>query len=410
MYDVTVIGGGAAGMLAAALCARGGKKTLLLERNDKTGRKLSLTGKGRCNLTNNCTADEVIANIPTGGRFLQSALHAFPPSETIKLFSSLGVPLKTERGNRVFPVSDRALDIVFALTGFMKKTGVAVRQARVEGLETADGAVTAVIAGGGRIPCGAAILSTGGVSYPATGSTGDGYAIAEALGHTVIPPKASLVPLIEDGDTCNKLQGLSLKNAGLRVFDGGKKPVYTDFGELLFTHFGLSGPLILSASAHLRDFGNKRYTASIDLKPALDAETLDRRLLRDFGKFANRDIINALDELLPRLIIPVIIAKAGIAPDKKVNAVTKEERARLNALLKNFSVEIAGPASVDEAIITSGGIETRQVEPKTLQSKLVRGLYFAGEVLDCDAYTGGFNLQIAWATAFAAARGVLDID
>ncbi|MDR3277534.1 MAG: NAD(P)/FAD-dependent oxidoreductase [Oscillospiraceae bacterium] len=407
MYDVVVIGGGAAGMPAASAAAARGLRVLLLERGEYTGKKLRITGKGRCNVTNDSAPREAREIIPTGGKFLQSAMHAFPPRDAMALFESLGVPLKTERGNRVFPQSDKASDIVDALRRHMDKTGVAQKRGRAERVLVSGGAVSGVAAGGETIPCRAAILCTGGMSYPATGSTGDGYAMAAALGHTIVPPKPSLVPLEAVGGDCAAMQGLSLRNVRLTVYDGGKKPVFEDFGELLFTHFGLSGPLTLSASAHMRDFGKKNYFALIDLKPALDEQTLDKRLLRDFQKFANRDFANSLGELVNRLMIPVIIERSGVPGAAKVHSVTREQRAALLAQLKRFRVDIEKTRPIAEAIITSGGVATRELVPATMESKLVKNLHFAGEIIDADAYTGGFNLQIAWATARAAGVHVL---
>jgi predicted Rossmann fold flavoprotein len=401
--DVVVIGGGAAGMLAAALTARRGFDVLLLDKNDRLGRKLLITGKGRCNVTNNCPVRQALDNIPTGGKFLQSAFNGFTPQDTMALFEELGVPLKTERGGRVFPVSDKSADIVSALTRFMQKTGVAVRKGRVTGIGTSGGRVTSVKTDREEIPCRAAILCTGGASYPATGSTGDGYDIAAALGHRIVPPKPSLVPLRAAPEICSQMQGLTLKNVGLTVKNGGKKPVYEDFGELLFTHFGVSGPMILSASAHMRDFDNNKYELVIDLKPALDEKALDARLLRDFDKYANRDFINALGDLAPKTLIPVLVELSEIPPDTKVNSVTRAQRQRLLELFKRFRLPVDGPRPIEEAIITSGGVELKEINPTTMASRLVEGLYFAGEVIDADAYTGGFNLQIAWSTAYAAA-------
>ena len=401
-FDVIVIGAGAAGMLSAAVAAQRGKSVLLLERNDRPGKKLRITGKGRCNLTNDCDISEVLANIPTGGRFLQSVLHAFGPRDVMEFFESLGVPLKTERGGRVFPCSDKASDIVDALVRHMDKSGVTLRRGRAQRVVTEDGKATGVVTQGEVINCGAVILATGGVSYPATGSTGDGYKIAAQLGHTITPQKGSLVPLEAQQEMCSRMQGLALKNVRLSVYDGGKKPIFTDFGELLFTHFGISGPLTLSASAHMRDFGGKKYHVFIDLKPALDDKKLDLRILRDFEKYSNRDFANALGDLLNRLMIPVFIEQSGIAPHTKVHSISREQRLELVRLFKAFRIDIDRPRPVDEAIITSGGVDLREINPKTMESKLVPGLYFAGEIIDADAYTGGFNLQIAWSTARAA--------
>ena len=412
MHDVVVIGGGAAGMLASAVAAEHGHSVLLLEKNDRLGQKLRITGKGRCNLTNNCSVREAVDNIPTGGRFLMSALSGFTPKDTITLFEKLGVPLKTERGGRVFPVSDKAADVVSALRRYIDRAGVAVVKDTAKSICVKDGHVDAVRGAESTFNCQTAVLCTGGVSYPLTGSTGDGYGIASALDHTVIPPKPSLVPLIASPDICSRMQGLSLKNIRLTVTDAAgtagtdhaskKKPVFEDFGELLFTHFGVSGPLVLSASAHMRNFQKSKYELIIDLKPALDEKKLDARLLRDFEKYSNRDFSNALGDLASKMMIPVLVDLSVIPPDTKVHSITREQRGRLLRLFKGFKLEVHGPRPIDEAIITSGGVDTREINPTTMESRRVKGLYFAGEVIDTDAYTGGFNLQIAWSTAYAA--------
>lgn len=408
-YDVLVIGGGAAGMLAAAEAARRGLKVALLEKNDRLGIKLRITGKGRCNLTNNCSPREVIENTPTGGKFLYSALDAFPPQRVMEYFTNLGVPLKTERGNRVFPESDRARDVAEALVRQLERTGVDVyyKTRASELLLDEEGRLRAVRTSRGDFPCLGAILCTGGLSYPKTGSTGDGLVMAEKAGHTIIPPRPSLVPLEASPDICRRMQGLTLKNVAIKVYDGSKKPVYEDFGEMLFTHFGVSGPLILSASAHMRNFERKKYKISIDLKPALDEKALDARLLRDFEKYINRDFSNALGDLLPRLLIPVVVDLSGIPPEQKVHTITRAQRMGLLRLIKDFSLEVLGPRPIDEAVITSGGVSTKEIDPRTMASKIVPGLYFAGEIIDADAYTGGFNLQIAWSTAYAAGTHIL---
>ena len=403
-FDVIVVGAGAAGMLASAVAADNGARVLLIERNDVPGKKLLITGKGRCNVTNDCTVSEVLENIPSGARFLHSALNAFTPADTMALFTRLGVPLKTERGNRVFPQSDSAADIVAALRRYTDEAGVEHRNGRVLGLVTADGRIIGAKLPSGVTECGAVILATGGKSYPATGSTGDGHRFAGDLGHSVTPLQGSLVPLEADPELCGKMQGLTLKNVCLSIYDGGRKPVFDGFGELLFTHFGISGPLTLSASAHMRDFVNKKYYATIDFKPALDEKKLDSRILRDFDKYSNRVFINALGDLLSRLCIPVVVAKSGISPDLKVHSISREQRLGLVRLLKAFRIDIDGPRPVGEAIITSGGVDVREINPKTMESKIVHGLYFAGEIIDADAYTGGFNMQIAWSTAYAAGK------
>lgn len=401
---VIVIGGGAAGMMAAITAAERGAAVTLLEPNERLGKKLNITGKGRCNVTNRAELDTVLANIPGNGRFLYSALSRFGTGDAMAFFEGLGVPLKVERGNRVFPVSDRAFDISAALERRLRALGVAWVRDRALSVQTEAGAAVGVRGERGTYPAQAVILATGGVSYPATGSTGEGHRMAAALGHTVTPLRGSLVPLRERGERCRRMQGLSLRNVGLTVWEtGGKeKKVYADFGELLFTHFGVSGPLALSASAHMRDFQKKAYRMELDLKPALDEETLDRRLLSDFEKYANHDFCNALDDLLPQKLIPVLVEESGIPPHQKVHDITRGQRQTLRRLLKHFSIDIAGARPVTEAIVTAGGIKVGEVNPTTMGSKLVKQLYFAGELLDVDAYTGGFNLQIAWATGRAA--------
>ena len=404
MKQVIIVGGGAAGLMAAGTAAELGARVTLFERNARPGRKLMITGKGRCNVTNNCDVPTVLANVPTNPRFLYSALGGCPPSDIIAFFERGGVPLKTERGSRVFPVSDKAVDIVAALHRWVHRAGVRlVQDTTVERLALENGAVCGVYAAEKRYPADAVILATGGASYPLTGSTGDGYRFAKEAGHTVIPPRPSLVPLVEDGDTCAALMGLSLKNVRLTAFENEKK-IFSDFGELLFTHFGLSGPLTLSASAHMRHFGSKSYRIEIDLKPALDERTLDKRLLSDFSAHQNNDFINALGELLPRKLIPVAVALSGIDPHCKVHSVTRAGRASLLRLLKAFPVKISGARPIAEAIITTGGVNVKEISPKTMESKKCPGLYFAGELIDVDAYTGGFNLQIAWATGKLAGK------
>lgn len=394
---IVVVGGGAAGMMAAGMAAQAGAHVTLLEQNGRPGKKLLITGKGRCNVTNDCAWQDVLQNVPTNPRFLYSALAGFSPADARAFFEQYGCALKTERGNRVFPVSDRASDIIDALFLWVRRTGVSIIHASVSDLIMQDGRVTGVRAGKKTCLADRVIVATGGASYPQTGSTGDGYRFAREAGHSVVPANPSLVPLVESGETCRSLMGLSLRNVQLTVFENEKK-IYTDFGEMLFTHFGLSGPLVLSASAHMRHFGSKSYRVEIDLKPALDEKTLDKRLLSDFDKHKNSDFVNALGELLPRKIIPAVIEKSGIDPREKVNTITKKQRASLLRVLKCFPVEISGKRPIAEAIVTTGGVSVREVSPKTMESKKCSGLYFAGEVLDVDAYTGGFNLQIAWST------------
>ena len=401
---VAVIGGGPAGMMAAITAAEGGASVTLLEPNERLGKKLNITGKGRCNVTNDAPLEGLLANIPRNGKFLYSAFTRWGSRDTVAFFEHLGVPLKVERGNRVFPVSDRAFDISAALEQRLKALHVRWAHDRALDIEMKDGAVRAVRGEGEAYPADAVILATGGVSYPATGSTGDGHRLAASLGHTATELDGSLVPLegvIAPGIPCTRLQGLSLRNVGLTVYEG-KKKLYQDFGELLFTHFGVSGPLVLSASAHMRHFGRKDYHFEIDLKPALDQAQLDKRLLSDFRKYQNHDFRNALDDLLLQKLIPVVIELSGIPPQEKVHDITREQRQALLAVLKAFPVEITGKRPAAEAIVTTGGVKVGEVDPRTMESRLVRGLYFAGELLDVDAYTGGFNLQIAWATGRAA--------
>ena len=399
---IVVAGAGAAGMMAAITAARAGGRVTLVEPNEKVGRKLYITGKGRCNVTNASDVQAVMANIPRNGKFLYSALSRFTPKDTMEFFTALGVPLKTERGNRVFPASDKAADIIDALFFELRRLGVELLHDRVTDLVIRDESIAGVVLEHmGKCSCKAAVLATGGASYPRTGSTGDGYRLAESAGHTIVPVHGSLVPLVSEDLDCGRLQGLSLRNVELKVKNRKNKVVYREQGEMLFTHFGLSGPLVLSASAHL-DFDRDSYTAHIDLKPALDEEKLDARLLRDFADRANQDYANALGGLVPRSMIPVLIDRTGVPGNTKVRDIRKEQRRRLLETLKDFRVELSGTRPVEEAIITAGGVKVGQVDPKTMESKLVHGLYFAGELLDVDAYTGGFNLQIAWATGRAA--------
>lgn len=392
--------------MCALTAAQRGLNVVLLEPNKMLGKKLRITGKGRCNVTNNCDIKTILANIPGDGRFLYSALNRLGPQDTMALFEALGVPLKTERGSRVFPASDRSHDIANALERAYAHAGGRVVHAAATDILTQDGAVSAVVTTEGTIDCDAAAICTGGLSYPLTGSTGDGYRLAQRLGHTVTPTRASLVPLESDDPWCAEMQGFSLRNVTLTVYDEQNKAIYSDLGEMLFTHFGVSGPLVLSASAHMRDFSQHKYRLSIDLKPALDEKKLDARILRDFQKYANRDFKNALYDLAGHAMIPVLVRLSGIPEDTKVNAITREQRHRLVELFKHFPVSVTGTRPIDEAIITSGGVSLKEVNPRTMGSKLVPGLYFAGEVLDLDAYTGGFNLQIAWSTGYVAGNAV----
>lgn len=389
-------------MMAAITAAERGAKVCLMERNQKVGRKLYITGKGRCNVTNDADVRTVLEHIPRNGRFVTSAITRFPPESVKAFFEKRGVALKVERGGRVFPVSDKAADVVDALFLSLRRSGVELLEDRAAELLVEDGAVCGVRGEHGTIRSKAVVLATGGASYPLTGSTGDGYAMAEKVGHTIVPPQPSLVPLETAGEDCRRMQGLSLRNVAIRVKNQKKKVVYAEQGEMLFTHFGVTGPLILSASAHMRDFAKDKYTIFIDLKPALDEEKLDQRLLRDFGEQANRAFHNVLEGLLPRLMVPVMVERCGIPGDLPVHSVTKGQRRRLLEELKSFRVEVTGPRPIAEAIVTSGGVKTGEVDPHTMASKKIPGLYLAGELLDVDGYTGGFNLQIAWSTGRAA--------
>ena len=399
-FDGIIIGGGPAGMLASIIAAQQGDKVLLFERNDRLGKKLLITGKGRCNVTNACSGQEVLQNIPRNGRFLYSAMENYPPSKIMEFFESHGCQLKVERGNRVFPVTDKSSSVLECLRNVMHRSGVQIRNERVQEILRDENGVIGVKAGREVVCAKWVILATGGVSYPTTGSTGDGYEMARKLGHTIIEPEGSLVPLECAGEDCPDMQGLSLRNVGVKLLNAKNKVLYKDFGELLFTHFGISGPTVLSASAHLKG-DHCRFV--IDLKPALDEGKLNDRILRDLEQYKNRSMENALTDLLPRSMIPVVLRRAGIPSDLQANSLTKQQRRALVELLKGFSLEITGKRPVAEAIITSGGVKTSEIDPKTMESKKVPGLYFAGEIIDCDAYTGGFNLQIAWATAYAAA-------
>ena len=402
MKQIVVIGGGAAGLMAAITAAEHGASVTLLEPNERLGKKVNITGKGRCNVTNDCGMDELMQNIPRNSRFLYSAFSRFDGRDCKAYFERLGVPMKTERGNRVFPVSDCAFDVTDALRRRLKELGVKWERDRAVSVETEEERVTAVQGEKRRYAADAAILATGGVSYPGTGSTGDGFRMAADLGHTVIEPKASLVPLVSDDEDCAEMQGLSLKNVEIKVKNRKNKVIFQEFGEMLFTHFGLSGPLILSASAHIRDWEKDTYRVCIDLKPALDEQKLEARLLRDFAERSNQDFSNVLGGLVNKSMIPVIIRRTGIAADTKANSITKEQRRKLMQELKSFEISLVGTRPVAEAIVTSGGVKVGEIAPATMESKKVAGLYFAGELIDVDAYTGGFNLQIAWATGRAA--------
>ena len=400
---VAVVGGGAAGMMSAIHAAYMGADVTLFEKNDRLGKKLRITGKGRCNVTNDSSTEEFLQNVPTNPRFLYAALNRFSTADTIDFFEGCGVPLKVERGKRVFPVSDKASDIVKALSERMSDCGVKVVNDKVTDIEISDREISGIVAGGKRLPFDSVIVCTGGMSYKMTGSDGDGYKFARRAGHTVTPLTPSLVPIVCEGKLCPRMQGLSLKNVSMKIVvrESGRV-VYEDFGEMMFTHFGITGPMVLSASAHLPDISKKTYEAHIDLKPALDESALDARIRSDFAKYNNRDFINSLGDLLPLKAIEPIIELSGIDPRKKVNSITKEERRALLGAIKCIKIPLSEFRPIDEAIITKGGVAVGEISPKTMESKLVKGLYFAGEVLDLDAYTGGFNLQIAFSTAVLA--------
>ena len=395
--DVVVIGAGPAGMMAAYAAAGQGADVLLLEKNEKTGKKLRITGKGRCNLTNNSDVREVMANIPGESRFLYSALTAFPPERVMRFFEDHGLPLKTERGKRVFPQSDQANDVANLMQRLCRESGVSILRAEAKGISLHDGAVSGVKIQDETVSCKACIVCTGGLSYPLTGSTGDGYRFAKAAGHTVTPLRPSLVPLESPDPCCARLQGLSLKNVELRVYENDRL-LCREQGEMLFTHFGVSGPLVLSASSRMRHFDTAAYRLEIDLKPALDEKTLDLRIQRDLKKYQNKEFRNALCDLMPHAMIPELVRLTEAPEALRANEVTRETRLRLLRNLKAFPIEVSGTRPYAEAIVTAGGVCTKEINPRSMQSKLISGLYFAGEVLDLDAYTGGFNLQIAWST------------
>ena len=406
---VIVIGAGASGLMAAGTAAENGHNVVLVERNDKVARKVMITGKGRCNVTNNCTLiNDLIQNVPTNGRFLYGAFSKFMPIDTMEFFEDMGVALKVERGNRVFPESDKAVEIVDALNAFSSDAGVKRIKGRATSLIAENGEIKGVkLEDGEEISADAVIVATGGASYPLTGSTGDGYTLTKQVGHTVTELKPSLVPLVCHEGFCMDLQGLSLRNVEITVLDTDTyKEVYKDFGEMLFTHFGVSGPLVLSASSHMKDIKPRKYEIHIDLKPALSYEQLDKRIQRDFLENSNKNFINALDALLPKKLVPVIVKLSGIKPAVKVNQITKQQRSELVNLLKDLKVTVNGFRPIEEAIVTSGGVSVKEIDPKTMESKLVKGLYFAGEVIDVDAYTGGFNLQIAFSTGKLAGSSI----
>ncbi len=409
MKKIVIIGGGAAGIMAAITAKKQNNNTevIVFEKNERPMRKVMITGKGRCNVTNNCDVETLISNVANkNGRFLYSAFSSFTPSDLMQFLEGLNVPLKTERGNRVFPMSDKAVDIVDAFVSCAKKSGVKIINATAQELIVSNNAIIGVkLVNGEIVDCDSVVLATGGMSYPLTGSTGDGYKMAEVLGHTIANLKPSLVPLNIHEGFCTALSGLSLKNVNLSVFeDDKKKPIYSEQGEMLFTHFGISGPLVLSASSHIRYMGKKQYKVFIDLKPALSLEQLDARILRDFSEEQNKDFANSLGALLPKSLIPVIVKLSEISGSKKVNQISKEERLNLCKLIKALPLHITGFRPIEEAIITSGGISVKEIHPKTMESKLIKGLFFAGEIIDVDSFTGGFNLQIAFSTGYVAGK------
>lgn len=407
MKQVIVIGGGAAGMMAAIMAARGGNQVTVIEKNERLGKKLFITGKGRCNLTNACEMEELFRNIVTNYKFLYSSLYGFDNWSTMNFFEEMGLRLKTERGNRVFPASDHSSDVIRVLQKELQHQRVTVRlHTKVTKLIITEGMVTGVVLSDGtQAAADAVIVATGGLSYPSTGSTGDGYIFARQAGHTVQPCSPSLVPMVTEEGWCKDVMGLALKNIAISL-QRGKKVIYQGFGELLFTHFGVSGPLILSASAYLASYQNQKLDLWIDLKPALSEEQLDERLQKDFFRYQNRQLQNAMDDLLPKKLIPIVITNSGISPEKKVNGITKEERMQLGKTLKQLPLHVTGTRDYSEAIITRGGVHVKEINPQTMESKLVQGLFFAGEVLDTDALTGGFNLQIAWSTGYTAGTNI----
>lgn len=406
MKRVVIIGAGASGMLAAKVASDRGYKVTVLEKQKRCGQKLLITGKGRCNITNNCEIEELIENVPTNGKFLYSAFYTFTNDQVIDMFNDLGVETKTERGKRVFPVSDKAVDVVRALEKQMRsnKNVEVLLNSKVDKIEAQDGKVKKVILSDKReIECDSVIVATGGVSYPRTGSSGDGYKFARNLGHTIIKPKASLIGLEVMEDYVTDLAKLSLRNVSINVYNSKNKKIYDDFGEMEFTKYGLDGPIIKSASCRMGDLSKENYKIVLDLKPALDEDKLDKRIQKDFQKYANKNFENSLNDLLPKQLIPTLVKLSEIDPYIKVNQISKEERKNLVHLIKNITFTVKNYRPIEEAIITSGGVKTSEINSSTMESKLVSGLYFAGEVIDVDAYTGGFNLQIAFSTAYLAA-------
>ena len=408
MKKVVIIGAGPAGMTAAYSASQNGIDVVLVEKNERVGRKLLITGKGRCNITNNCEVEELIANVNTNGKFLYSAFYTFTNDAVMEMFESLGVRLKTERGNRVFPESDRAMDVVDAMARLIKRKNIKLVTGKtVKDIKEKNGKVESVVLSDGKeIKADAVIIATGGASYQRTGSTGDGYRLAEKLGHKITPLKPSLIGLEIQEDFVSKLKGLSLRNVAINVYGKKNKKIYDDFGEMEFTDYGVDGPIIKSASCIMRDLSKESYKISLDLKPALDHEKLDKRVQRDFQKYINKRFENSLSDLLPSKMIPVVVELSGIDPATPVNSITKEERRNLVDTIKNIEMHVKRYRPMEEAIVTSGGVKTSEINSSTMESKLVEGLYFAGEVIDVDAYTGGFNLQIAFSTGYLAGSNI----
>lgn len=408
MKKVVIIGAGPAGMTAAYSASQNGIDVVLVEKNERVGRKLLITGKGRCNITNNCEVEELIANVNTNGKFLYSAFYTFTNDAVMEMFESLGVRLKTERGNRVFPESDRAMDVVDAMARLIKRKNIKLVTGKtVKDIKEKNGKVESVVLSDGKeIKTDAVIIATGGASYQRTGSTGDGYRLSEKLGHKITPLKPSLIGLEIQEDFVHKLKGLSLRNVAIKVFGKKNKKIYDDFGEMEFTDYGVDGPIIKSASCIMRDLSKESYKISLDLKPALDHEKLDKRVQRDFQKYINKRFENSLSDLLPSKMIPVVVELSGIDPATPVNSITKEERRNLVNTIKNIEMHVKRYRPMEEAIVTSGGVKTSEINSSTMESKLVEGLYFAGEVIDVDAYTGGFNLQIAFSTGYLAGMSI----
>lgn len=407
MRKIIIIGGGAAGLIASATAAKRGEDVAVIEKNSRPARKVMITGKGRCNVTNACfDLDDLINSVVTNKRFMYSAFSSFMPYDTIALIEEMGVPTKIERGNRVFPESDKAVDIVDALVKNAKQSGVKFVEGTVTSFNTENNVIKSVNLADGTVVDGDAFaICTGGLSYQSTGSTGDGYRLAESVGHSITDIEPALISLVASNGFVPKLQGLSLRNISIKLLDGEKK-IYSDFGEMLFTHYGVSGPVILSASSHMTHPKEHNYKIVIDLKPALDEQTLDKRIQRDFAENTNKDFINSLSKLLPNKLIPVIVKLSGIEPSEKVNQITKAQRQNLVHLLKNFTVNISDFRPINEAIITSGGVDVKEINPKTMGSKIIDNLFFAGEVIDVDAYTGGFNLQVAFSTGYLCGMNI----